>query len=123
MPPAPDPATALLAVTEDPGSVKPQTSARRLLEATEDPGSVKPPPPVSRKLTETHETPQGEAARLARERTVLHFSLGFIVLIFALCAYTGLFNPNATESDKKWSFAVIGAMTGPVIAYVFKALS
>lgn len=101
MPPVPDPAAALLRATEDPGSVK----------------------AVSRKVTETQETPQGEAARLVRERTVLHFSLGFIVLIFALCAYTGLFNPNATESDKKWSFAIIGAMAGPVITYVFKALS
>ena len=96
--------------------------AADLLRASADPSSLLSPV-ISRKLSETQETPQGEAARLGREKTVLHFSLSLIAVIFVLCAYTGLFNPNATETDKKWSFAIIGAMTGPFIGYVVKSIS
>ena len=106
-----------------PSKEQPEGSpAADLLRLTADPGSLSSVV-ISRKVSETLETPQAEAARLGKDKTILHFSLGFIVLIFALCAYTGFFNQNATESDKKWSFAVIGAFTGPVIGYVFKAIS
>lgn len=96
--------------------------AADLVRAADKPGSLSSPA-TSSKFTETKETPAGEAARLGKEKTILNFSLGVIVLFFAFCAYMGAFNPKATESDKKWAFAAIGAMVGPVIGYVFKALS
>jgi hypothetical protein len=93
--------------------------ANDLLRESANPASLV----VSRKLSENHETPQGERARLDREKAVLIFSLSLVASIFALCVYTGLFNSSASEADKKWSFAVIGAMAGPFIGYVVKAIS
>ena len=97
--------------------------AADLLNVSSDPLSLTSPPAVSSKVSRTEETPRAEKARLDREATVLRFALVLVAAIFFLSVYTGLFNPNASESDKKWSFAVIGGMAGPFIAYVVKTIS
>jgi hypothetical protein len=75
------------------------------------------------------ETPEERAARITRETKdaklervkayVLFFVVMFgVISVGCLCAYEGIFNPNASADSKRWAQTALSALLAGFVSFV-----